>query len=381
MIAISDLRVNKAARGARLVDHSRRQSAAGPFTESAVKRLILIVLFSAPALAEGPITARPSPLQVVQVKPVQATRTQSVSGALFASKLLPMGFEVGGRLTSSKVSKGDVVKAGQVLGALDTEIIDAQVAQAEAGVAAAEAGAGLALDVAGRNEKLKAEGSVSDVQSKSTEVQAKQAAAQVLLAKAQLAQARAGRKRHEIRALFAGTVIDAPDNTGGMVGPGTPVYIIMQLDPLVLKVTVPEAMRSTLKPGLQVRVEAVGSMAATNDGIVKVVVPSADPQTRRVPLEIVVPNADGRFTANTLARAMLPVGDLQAAIVIPSTALSSLGGDHVFSVDDAGLLKKIPVTIIERRLAELVVAPSHPVTQVIDYPTSALVEGTKVTQR
>jgi RND family efflux transporter MFP subunit len=338
------------------------------------------VLISAAALAEGPITALPS-LKVVKVKAVQSTTKESVSGSLFPSKLLPMGFEVGGRLASSKVSKGDQVKAGQTLGALDTEIADAQVAQAEAGVAAAEAGAGLALDVAGRNEKLKAEGSVSDVQFKSADVQSKQAAAQVLLAKAQLAQARAGRRRHEIKALFAGTVIDAPDNTGGMVGPGTPVYIIMQLDPLVLKATVPESMRQVLKPGLKVRVEAVGASAFTDDAVVKVLVPSADPQTRRVPIEIIVPNADGRFTANTLARVTLPVGGSQSSVVVPATALASLGGDHVFSVDAAGLIKRIPVVVVERRTGELVVTPAESVKEVVDYPTDALVDGTKVTAR
>lgn len=345
-----------------------------------MKSFIVSVLISAVALAEGPITAAPA-LKLVKTKPVQSTSKESVSGSLFPSKLLPMGFEVGGRLASSKVAKGDIVKTGQTLGSLDTEIVDAQVAQAEAGLAAAEAGAGLALDVAGRNEKLKAEGSVSDVQFKSTDVQAKQAAAQVLLAKAQLAQARAGRRRHEVKALFPGTVIDAPDNTGGMVGPGTPIYIIMQLDPLVLKATVPESMRQVLKPGLKVRVEAVGATAATDEAVVKVLVPSADPQTRRVPIEIVVPNADGRFTANTLARVTLPLGAAQASIVIPATALVTLGGEHVFAVDSAGVLKKVPVTIVERRGAELVVSPAEPVNQVVDYPTGALVEGTKVTQR
>ncbi len=342
--------------------------------------LVLTVLISAAASAEGPISVAAS-LKLVKVKAVQSTSKESVSGSLFPSKLLPMGFEVGGRLVSSKVSKGEVVKTGQSLGSLDTEIIDAQVAQAEAGVAAAEVGAALALDVAGRNEKLKAEGSVSDVQFRSADVQAKQAAAQVALAKAQLAQARAGRRRHEVKALFGGTVIDAPDNTGGMVGPGTPVFIIMQLDPLVLKATVPESMRQTLKPGLKVRVEAVGATAATDEAIVKVLLPSADPQTRRVPIEIVVPNSDGRFTANTLARVTLPVGDARASIVIPATALSSVGGDHVFSVDGSGLLKKVSVTVVERRTGELVVAPAEPVNQVVDYPTAALIEGTKVTQR
>ena len=176
-------------------------------------------------------------------------------------------------------------------------------------------------------------------------------------------------------------MVDAPDNTGGMVGPGLPVYILMQLDPLILKVTVPEKIRESIKAGLKVRVEAVGSGSATDDATVKVVLPSADPQTRRVPLEIFVPNGDGRFVANTLARVSINLGEPKPAILIPSTALGTSGGDHVFAVDEAGVLKRVPVKVMERGNTTLTVTTETPVSQVVDYPTRALVEGTRVTQR
>lgn len=339
---------------------------------------LLAVMLAAPALAADPPAAK---LRLVKAREVKSSSKETVTGQLFPSRMLPLGFEVGGRLAVSKVQKGDFVKTGQLLGSLDAEISDAQVQQAEAGVAQAEAVAGLALDVASRNEKLKAEGSVSDVQNRQADVSAKQAQAGLALAKAQLAQARAGRRRHDLKALFNGTVIDAPDTVGGMVGPGNPVYIIMQLDPLVAKLTIPENLRPSIKPGLKVRAEAVGGSATSDDAVVKVVIPSADPQTRRVPVEVTVPNPKGDFVANTLARVVLPVGEARNAYVIPSTALSTTGGDHVYAVSADGTLKKQFVTIVERRNAEFVISASEPIDQVVDYPTSALVEGTKVTQR
>ncbi len=345
-----------------------------------MNRLVLLVpLLASLTFAEGPITA--PKVRVVAARPVTASTRESVTGQLGPSRLLPLGFEVGGRLVVSRVSKGDVVKAGQALGNLDPEIINSQVAQAEAGLMAAEAGAALALDIAARNEKLKAEGSVSDLQFRQTDTQAKAAKAQVAQAQAGLAQARGGQHRHYLSAPFAATVVDAPDNTGGMVGPGTPVYILMQLDPLILKVTVPENVRQHLKAGLKVRVEATGSGAASDDATIKVVLPAADPQTRRVPLEISVPNADGRFVANTLARVTIPLGEAKAALVIPSTALGTSGGEHVFSVDEAGALRRVAVKVMERANTTVTVQADVPVTQVVDYPTSALVEGAKVLQR
>jgi RND family efflux transporter MFP subunit len=247
-------------------------------------------------------------------------------------------------------------------------------------VLAAEAGAALATDVAGRNEQLQLEGSVSDVQSKQTSAQAKAAQAQVLQAKAGLAQAKAGQRRHFLNALFAGTIVDAPEQVGGMIGPGTPVYILMQLDPLVLKATIPEALRGQVKPGVKVRVESVGSGAVTDEAVVKVVLPSADAQTRRVPIEVLVPNGDGRFVANTLARLSLPVSEGRAALSIPATALGTSGGDHVFTVDAQGTLKRVAVTVLERATSNVTVLPEAPVTQVVDYPTSALQDGARATQ-
>jgi RND family efflux transporter MFP subunit len=337
-----------------------------------------LLLSSTPAFSEGPALAQ---VRLVPVKPAQASARETVTGQLNASKLLPLGFEVGGRVAASKVTKGQVVKAGQPLGSLDTEIIDAQVAQAEAMVMAAEAGSDLASDVASRNEQLKAEGSVSDVQSKQTDTQMKAAKAQLAQAKAGLAQAKAGQRRHYLRAPFAGTIVDAPEQVGGMTGPGLPVYILMQLDPLVLKATIPEAARAQVKPGLKVRVESVAGPTSTDDAVLRLVLPSADPQTRRVPIEVVVPNADGRFVANTLAKATLSLGAARAAIVIPATALGTTGGEHVFTVDAAAALRRVAVEVMERGAGTITVVPASPVTQVVDYPTPALVEGTKVTQR
>lgn len=342
---------------------------------------LLLACAPAPARAEPAAPAAKPQLKYVKAVAVKTTSKDSYTGQLFPSKLLPMGFEVGGRLAVSRVSKGDLVRAGQALGSLDTEIIDAQVAQAQAGVEAAEAGALMATDVAGRQEKLKDEGSISDVQSRGAATQSKQAQAQLLMAKAQLAQAQAGRRKHDLRALFAGTVIDAPDNAGGMVGPGTPVYVVMQLDPLTLKTTIPENARAAVKPGLKVRVESVGSTAATDEGVVKVVISSADPATRRIPVELTVPNGDGRFVANTLARATLPLGEERQAYLIASSALGTTGGEHVFTVDAGGALKRVPVTVLERTATQATVATPEALREVVDYPTSALVEGTRVTQR
>lgn len=345
-------------------------------------RLAVIIALALPLAAPAAeVGLKPSDpqLRLVRARKVQSTARDEVTGQFNAARTLPLGFEVGGRLMRVRVKKGDLVRAGTIVGQLDPEIVDAQVAQAEAGVAAAEAGAELATDVAGRNQKLSVEGSVSDIQNKNAQMTAKQAAAQVQMAKAGLAQAKAARRRHDLAAPFTATVVDAPEQIGMMIGPGMPQFILMQLDTLVLKATISEAARAVVKPGLKVKVTSVATGASTEDAAVRVVLPSADPQSRRVPVEIDVPNQDGRFVAMTLGKASLPLGDARAAVAIPATALGTSGGDHVFAVDSGGTLRRVSVNVAERQGRDLTVVPAEPVDQLVDYPTSALVEGTKVT--
>jgi membrane fusion protein, multidrug efflux system len=346
-----------------------------------MNRSTFLCLALLPALAlaaEGALKPADPPLRLTRAKKVTTTARDEVTGQFNAAKTLPLGFELGGRIQRVNVKKGELVKQGRLLGSLDPEISDAQVQQAEAGVAAAEAGAELAADVAGRNQKLAGEGSVSDVQNKSAQVTSKQAAGQLAMARAQLAQAKAARKRHDLYAPFTGTIVDAPDQPGMLIGPGMPQFILMQLDTLVLKATISETARAVVRPGLKVRVTSVATGQSTEDAVVRVVLPSADPQSRRVPVEIDVPNADGRFTAMTLGKASLPLGDARAAVIIPATALGTAGGDHLFVVQKDGTLKRLAVTVVERSGRDITVVPPEPVDQLVDYPTSALVEGTKI---
>lgn len=340
----------------------------------------------APASASGPSKpaggqrAPEALVSVVEPKRVEVAPKEVVTGHLGASRALMLGFEVGGRLSAIKVRKGEQVKAGQVLATLDTEVVEAQVRQAEAGVKAAEAQAALALDAATRQDELKKSGSVSELQSNASRLQADAASAQVQVARAALAQAKAGLRKHSLRAPFDATVIDAPEQIGGIVGPGMPLFMLEQLDPLLMKLTIAEPHRAAIKAGATVRVESVAGAAVTDDAVVRVVMPSADPQSRRIPVDILVPNPEGAFAANTLGRAILPLGEVTPADLLPATALVSVGGDHVFVVD-GGKARRIPVEVIERGAREVAVRAREALTQVIAQPPSDLQEGTSVTVR
>jgi hypothetical protein len=111
------------------------------------------------------------------------------------------------------------------------------------------------------------------------------------------------------------------------------------------------------------------------------VIPSADPATRRIPVEITVPNKEGRFTAHTLARAVLPMGSAEDALTLPASALSSQGGDHVYVIDGASEVRRVAVQVIDRGVQQVVVRAAQPIEKVVDYPAPDLVDGAKVSVR
>ena len=328
----------------------------------------------------APAAADPT-VQTVEPRQVQSLNREEITGTLQPARQLQLGFEVPGRLARLNATKGAHVREGQVIAQLDPEMADAQVLQAEAAVKVAEAQSEQAADTARRHSELQEKGSISDWQSKSSTSQAAAAAAQLQAARAQLAQARASRRRHDLAAPFAGTLIEQPDQIGATVATGKELFTLEQLDPLVLKLTLPETSRGSLRVGAKVRVKAVGGGAQTDEAVVRAIIPSADAATRRIPVEIVVPNADARFTAHTLARASLPLGQPEPALELPASALASTGGDHVYAVVDSGEVRRIPVQVVDRGAQKVVLKSAQPLARVVDYPASDLADGTKVSVR
>lgn len=335
---------------------------------------------ASPGAAATAAAASVARVRLVSAHPATTAATESLTGTLVPAKALQVGFEVGGRLERVRVKKGEKVKAGQVLGELNTEMADAQVKAAEAAVLAAQAQAENAADVAARTERLKQSGSATEMQGTGATNQAKAAAAQLEAAKAQLAQARAARSRHELRAPFAGTVIDAPEQTGATVAPGTSLFTVEQLDPLILKITVPEASAGALQVGQKIEVQSVASAAKAQDATVRVIVPSADATTHRIPVELAIPNAEGRFVAHTLARGLVPLGSGEGAQAVPATSVALTGGDHVYTLEN-GAVQRVDVEVLARSEGEVVIRAAKPLAQVIDSPAEDLAVGARAEAR
>lgn len=239
----------------------------------------------------------------------------------------------------------------------------AQVRQSEAQVEAvtrqlaeAEAQLRMARKDHDRNTFLSKEGAIaqevadrSETQLKVSEARAGQLRAGISQARAAVSRARAGLQETQsaiessrageavaaadigvaasnldygvLRAPFAGVVTKKLAQPGEMAGPGQALLQIQDVHQLRLEVSIPEELLSRVRLGQRLPV-AVDALGANVTGVVRQLVPSADPASHSFTVKLRV--ADARLIPGMYGRLALERGT-RKRLVIPASALVTLG--------------------------------------------------------
>jgi len=165
-------------------------------------------------------------------------------------------------------------------------------------------------------------------------------------AKAQLESAQLELARTTIKTDVAGVVQDPMATQGAVLAIGQPCATVVQLDPMLFVAAVPEAKVAYAKLGLAADVTTV-----TGDkvkGKVTYLASSADDATRSFPVEIELPNADGKIRDGITADAVVNVGTAPV-IILPQSVLT-LDDDGVLGIRTVETGNKVafhPVTIVK----------------------------------
>jgi membrane fusion protein (multidrug efflux system) len=278
--------------------------------------------------ATTPVTLVPSRVKATAETWVPEVRFE---GTLGPAREADLGFKVGGRLESIRVKSGDVVRRGAVLGVLSADEARAQAAAAEAQLRAAEAQLAIARDGLARAERMSERGVMTEASMTQTRAQADLAAAQADGARAQLELARVAVANHALTAPFDGVVTRAPTAPGVIVGPGSPLFRVQDVSALRLVGTVSVDDAALLEKDAQVELSVGGRSAS---GRVTAVLPSAEPGTRRVPLEAEVGNDPAApLRAGGFVRAVARGAAPRQVLRLPASALRPGSQDTVMVVE------------------------------------------------
>jgi RND family efflux transporter MFP subunit len=252
-----------------------------------------------------------------------------IDGTIAAGQAAELGFKTGGRIAQLSVRVGDTVKAGQLLAALDGSEANAQLRAAQAQVRAAEAQLALAADAERRTAVMVQSGSAAEASGVQTIQQKALANAQLEASRAQVSLGQVSLGNHRLTAPFPGSITRAPDGVGGVVGPGTPLFEIVNLKALKLKGTLGEHDASLVAPGAKLTIETEQGAV---EGKVSAVLGSVDSATRRVRIEADLDNVDGRLRAGSFVRAKVAGVQGVSVLKLPHEVLKSGTQDEVLVV-------------------------------------------------
>jgi len=320
---------------------------------------------------------KPVKARVVPVVERQLERKVESVGSLFAFEEVTVGAEVEGRVDAVYVDVGDRVTRGSPLVKIVPVELSLALDQQRAALKQIEAqlttpdGAGEVTDPKDAAEVKRAEGDRTDAEQKYQ--RAKDLLEQGLLARgafdeaearytsaraaydmavqnvhnlrAQQAQreasvALADKKLRDtvIRAPFAGQVKERMVTPGQYVKVQTPAMVIVDSDPLRVRLKVPEKMAAWVAVGRPVNVQVEAFPDRTFEGRVSRINPSVDPQTRTFEVEALLENKDGSLKPGFFARAIIASNHVDTALLVPQQALRYTYGVYkLYAVEHSGL--------------------------------------------
>jgi RND family efflux transporter MFP subunit len=297
-----------------------------------------------------------------------------ITGTLAAQDQITASVKVAGRVDAVMVDFGANVVQGQVLARLDPTDFHLRVDQADA--ALKQARARLGLDPDGTDDKVVADQTPLVRQARAQLEDAKLTAQRMqqlwdqkvipksqldsALANLQVAESRYDDNLEEIRnrqavllqrkselasakqqledttlyAPVAGVIRERMVSVGNYVSAGSPMFSIVMVHPLRLRLAVPERGASGAKLGAPVRVTVEGDNTVYRGTLVRVS-PSIQELGRTLMVEAEIPNERGTLRPGAFAKAEIVTSAEKPIVFVPATSVSSFAGvEKVMSVKD-----------------------------------------------
>jgi RND family efflux transporter MFP subunit len=305
-------------------------------------------------------------------------------GRLEAYIQAPIYARVPGYLKSWKHDIGSKVKAGDVLGEIDTPDLDQQLMQARADLRVAEANAELAKITAQRWQGLSGTDAVAkqDVDTRTFTWNANIAQVKASQANVDRLIAMEGFKR--LTAPFDGTVTARTTDIGALINVGATggaqLFVVSETSKLRVYVNVPQNYVPSVPPGTKATLSVPEHPGKSYSGTVEASAQAVDPITGTTLMQIIVDNSVGEMMPGDYASIHLQVAPSAHILSVPSSALIfDAKGLSIATVDAGDRVQLKPVSI-QRDLGTVIEIASGlaPNDRVIANPPDGIDTGAAV---
>ena len=297
--------------------------------------------------AKPEVTLEFAPREVVSPVLTAMSTQIEFSGPLVAPQTAVVRAKTAGTLLTLAVAEGSRVRAGQVLGRIDSADIGSRLAERHAMLESARATLAQAERTHASNQRLADQQFISPIALETSKSALDAARAQVQAAQAQAETIRVASRDNQIVAPIAGVVAKRHVVAGEKLSPEQQVLTIVDLATLELAGSVGTHEVSRLSPGMVAQV-AVEGVAEKLSGKLLRIAPAAEAGARSIGVTIELANPKQTLRAGQYALATVQRADTTQRLTLPLTAVGNTAGqDHVWVIE-AGQLARRAVTLGRR---------------------------------
>lgn len=278
-------------------------------------------------------------VDVTTAGPATLVHTLSVAGSVDAGRQAVVRSRHAGFLSHVSKRAGDVVRAGERLGVVDSDELRLRIAEREASLKQAQAALTVAESNRAQQRSLADRGFISKAALDSSESSYVSARSGYEAAKTQLDIARAALAETTLSAPISGIIAKRSVEPGERVGPEMAVFTL--LDPASLEVVVPVAAErvAALKVG-QTASFQLDTGGAAVEGRLTRIIPTTASAARTVETRFALPAATV-VPAGAFLSGQLRLAETVAPVAVPRVSVKSdVNGNYLWAVVDGKAQKK-----------------------------------------